>query len=149
SVEAAAFEDETAQQRPGAVQQSRKKAAAALNGKILRAEARISMTLLHRLILGSDGVVDHHPIERGGRRPANDALVHRIVGELRIAAAEQTQMPLARPVAEAHALAAPGSEKPDEVTVRSTVGGLDYRANGGGETLREFTSQCQVSNSYY
>src|SRR5262249_24232755 len=90
SVEAAASEDEPAPQRPGAVEESREKAAAALNGKILRAEARISMTLLHRLILGSDGVVDHQPIERGGRRPANDALVHRIVGELRIAAAEQT-----------------------------------------------------------
>src|SRR5215510_8589836 len=47
SVEAAAFEDKTAPQRPGAVQQSRKKAAAALRGKILRAEARIPMTLLH------------------------------------------------------------------------------------------------------
>src|SRR5215510_14400829 len=48
SVEAAAFEDETAPKRPGAVEESWKKAAAAPSGKFLRAETRISMTLLHR-----------------------------------------------------------------------------------------------------
>src|SRR5690349_6720298 len=61
----------------------------------------------------------------------------RDVREAGVQAAEQAEMPLAGPVAEAHRLTAPGGEKPDEVAVRLRPRRLDRRANRCRESRGE------------
>jgi len=84
-----------------------RKSAATARAKALSAEFGVSAGLLDRLFFAYDGIVDHDSAEGSVWRLTDHSFMDRDVREPGARAAEQTEMPLAAPVAEVHRLTAP------------------------------------------